>query len=134
MRYNVDTRSCYFGKLRGVCSAVNMPTNGKHVRRSANRLARTTGIPAVRGGPEPTVGPSQLRKGCPFVAIFNYSQQRLHSAPFLVTFSSALIEGSSVIDPFHHKLSAVGGGGGRERDAAEVFMQGGGSIFSSSPL
>ena len=81
-----------------IMSAVNLRINGKHVRRSADRLARTAGIPAVRGGPEPTMGPAHLWKGCPFVAIWQ-------SAPFLLSFSSALMGGRSVTDPSHQELA-----------------------------
>ena len=38
--------------------AVSLRINGKHVRRLADRLARTAGIPAARGVPEPTIGPA----------------------------------------------------------------------------
>ena len=65
-----------------IMSAVNLHIHGKHVRQSANRLARTIGIPAVRGVSEPTVRPSQLLKGCPVVAILNLPQQPPQGAPF----------------------------------------------------
>ena len=68
--YNLDTRAELFWEAQGgrivyqgrnthIMSAVNVRINGKHVRRSAHRLARTAGIAAVRGGPEPTIGPAQ---------------------------------------------------------------------------
>ena len=88
-----------------IMSAVNLRINGKHVRRSADRLARTAGIPAVRGGPEPTMGPAQLWKGCPFVAILNLPGLPAQSAPFLLTFSSALIGGQTVTNPSHQELA-----------------------------
>ena len=113
---NVDTRAQLFWEAQGgrivyegrdmhIMSAVNLRINGKHVRRSADRLARTAGIPAVRGGPEPTMGPAQLWKGCPFVAILNLPGQPAQGAPFLLTFSSALIGGQTVTDPSHQELA-----------------------------
>ena len=116
IEYNVDTRAELFWEAQGgrivyegrdmhIMSAVNLRINGKHVRRSAVRLARTAGIPAVRGGPEPTLGPAQLWKGCPFVAILNLPGQPAQSAPFLLTFSSALIGGQTVTDPSHQELA-----------------------------
>ena len=48
-------------------SAVNPHINGRHVKRSANHLARKAGIPAVRSLLPPFVCPGQLWKGCPFV-------------------------------------------------------------------
>ena len=91
--YDVDTRAELFWEAQGgqivyqgrdmhIMSALNVRINGKHVRRSADRLARTAGIPAVRGGPEPTLGPAQLWKGCPFVAILNLPGQPAQRAPF----------------------------------------------------
>ena len=114
--YDVDTRAELFWEAQGgqivyegrdmhIMSAVNLRINGKHVRRSADRLARTAGIPAVRGGPEPTMGPAQLWKGCPFVAILNLPVQPAQSAPFLLTFTSALIGGQTVTDPSHQELA-----------------------------
>ena len=61
----------YQGRDMHIMSAVNPRINGKHVRRSAGRLARTAGIPVVRGLLEPIMGRAQLWKGCPFVAILN---------------------------------------------------------------
>ena len=60
----MDTRAELFWEAQGgriVCEgrdmqimgAVNLRINGKHVRRSAGRLARTVGIPAVGGGRSP---------------------------------------------------------------------------------
>ena len=43
----------------------------QQVRRSADRLARIVFISTIRGGLEPRMGPSDLWKGCPFVAILN---------------------------------------------------------------
>ena len=86
-------RIVYEGRDMHIMSAVNPRINGKQVRRSAHRLARTAGIAAVRGGPEPTMGPAQLWKGRPFVAMLNLPGQPAQSAPFLRTFSSALIGG-----------------------------------------
>ena len=114
--YDVDTRGELFWEAQGgrivyegrdmhIMSAVNLRINGKHFRRSADRLARTAGIPALRGGPEPTLGPAQLWKGCPFVAILNIPGQPAQSAPFLPTFSSALIGGQTVTDPSHQELA-----------------------------
>ena len=114
--YDVDTRAELFWEAQGgrilydgremhIMSAVNLRINGKHVSRSADRLARTAGIPAVRGGPEPTMRPAQLWKGCPFVAILNSPGQPAHSAPFLLTFSFALIGGRTVTDPSHQELA-----------------------------
>ena len=65
----------YQGRDMHIMSAVNLRINGKHVRRSAECRARNAGIPAVRGGAEPTMGPAQLWKGCPFVAILNLPEQ-----------------------------------------------------------
>ena len=115
-KYDVDTRAellweaqggrmVYEGREMYIMSAVNLRINGKHVRRPADRLARTAGIPAVRGGPEPTMGPAQLWKGGPFVAILNVLGQPAQSAPFLLTFSSALIGGRTVTDPSHRELA-----------------------------
>ena len=114
--YNVDTRAELFWEAQGgrivyegrdmhIMSAVNLRINGKHVRRSADRLARTAGIPAVRGGPEPTIGPAQLWKGCPFLAILNLPGQPAQSAPFLLTFSSALIGGQTFTETYHRELA-----------------------------
>ena len=114
--YDVDTRAELFWESQGgrivyqgrdmhIMSALNLRINGKHVRRSVDRLARTAGIPAVRGVPEPAMGPAQLWKGCPFVAILNPPRQPPQSAPFLLTFSSALIGGWSVTDPSHQELA-----------------------------
>ena len=111
--YNVHVRTKLFWEVgeggrivyqwRGmhIMSAINLRINGKHVRRSADHLARTAGIPAVRGSPEPTVGPSELWKNCPFVAILNLPGQPPQNAPFLLTFSSALIGVSGVANPSH---------------------------------
>ena len=69
---------------------------------SGGQLTALPELPASRllgGGAEPTVGPSQSWKGCPFVAILNLPGQPSQSAPFLLTFSSALIGGRSVTDP-----------------------------------
>ena len=95
----------YEGRDMHIMSAVNLHIKGKHVRRSAERLARTDGIPAVRGGPELTMGSAQLWKGGPFVAILNLPGQPAQSAPFLLTFSSALIGGQTVTDPSHQELA-----------------------------
>ena len=114
--YYVDTRVELFWEAQGgrivyqgrdmhIMSAVNLRINGKHVPRSADRLARTAGIPAVRGVPEPTMCLAQLWKGCPFVAILNLPRRPSQSAPFLLTFSFALTGGRSVIDPCHQELS-----------------------------
>ena len=46
----------YHGRDMHIMSAENVRINGKHVWRSADRLGRTVGIPAVRGVPEPTMG------------------------------------------------------------------------------
>ena len=51
------------------------------------------------------MGPSHLWKGCPFLAILNLPGQPSQSAPFLLTFSSALIGGRSVTDPSHRALA-----------------------------
>ena len=67
---DVDTRAELFWEAQGgrivyqvrdmhIMSGVNLRINGKHVRRSADRLARTAGIPAIRGGAEPTLRPAQ---------------------------------------------------------------------------
>ena len=114
--YDVDTRAelfweaqwgriVYQGRDMHIRSAVNLRINGKHVRRSDDRLARIAVIPAVRGGPEPTLGPAQLWKGCPFVAILNVPGQPPQSAPFLLAFSSALIGGRSVADSSQQELA-----------------------------
>ena len=95
----------YQGRNMHVMSAVNLRINRNHVRRLADRLASTAGIPAIRGGPEPTMGRAQFRKGCPFVAILNLPGQPPQSAPFLLTFSSALIGGRSVPHPSHQELA-----------------------------
>ena len=77
----------YHGSNMYFISAANVRTNGKHVPWSDDRFARTAGIPvAVTGGPEPTVGPSQLWKGCPFVAMLNLLGHPLQTTPFLLTF------------------------------------------------
>ena len=113
--YDVDTHAERFGEAQGGCivqhgrdmhilSAVNLRINGKHVRRSADCLARTAGIPAVKGVPEPTMGPAQLCKGYLFVAILNLPGQPRQSAPFLLMFGSAVIGGRSVTDPSHQEL------------------------------
>ena len=88
-----------------IMSAVNLRSNGKHVRQSADPFAKSADIPAVRGGPVPTMGPSQLWKGYPFVAILNLPGQPSQSVPFLLTLSSALIGWRSVTDPSHQELS-----------------------------
>ena len=88
-----------------IMSAVNLRINGKQVRRSADRLARIAGIPAVRGGPEPTMGPAHLWKGSPFVAILNLPGQPAQSAPFLLTVSCALIWGRTGTHPSHQELA-----------------------------
>ena len=54
------------------------------------------------------MGPAQLWKGCPFVAILNRPGQPAQSAPFLLTFSSALIGGQTVTDPSHQELATAG--------------------------
>ena len=95
----------YEGRNMHIMSAVNLCINGKHVRPSADRLARTAGVPAVRGGPEPTMGPAQLWKGCPFVATLNLPGQPARSAPLFVIFCSALIGGHTVTDPSHQELA-----------------------------
>ena len=108
--YDVDARAELFWEAQGgrivyegrdmhIMSAVNLRINGKHVRRSADRLAKTAGIPVVRGGLEPIMGPAQLWKGCPFVAILNVPGLPAQSAPFLLTFSSALIGGRLSLTP-----------------------------------
>ena len=56
-------------------SVVNLRINRKHLCRSVDRLVSAAGIAAVRGGPEPTVGSSQLWNSCPFVAIFCLPRQ-----------------------------------------------------------
>ena len=84
----------YQGRDMHIMRAVNPRINGKHVRRSADRLARIAGIPAIRGFLEPTMGPAQLWKGCPFVAILNLPGQPPQSAPFLLAFPSTLIGGA----------------------------------------
>ena len=84
-----------------IMSAVDLHINRKYVRRSADRLARIAGILAVRGGPDPTMGPAQLWKCCPFVAILYLPRQPAQSAPFLLTFSSAPIGGRNVTNPSH---------------------------------
>ena len=66
----------------------------KHVWRSVDRLARTTGIPTFRGGPKAMVGPLQSWKGFLFVRVFKFAAKPPQSVPFLVTFSSALISGA----------------------------------------
>ena len=84
--YNVDTRADLFREAQGgrivyqgrdmhIMSAVNLCINRKHIAWSADRLAKIAGIPPLRGGPEPTMGPSQLWKGCPFVAILKLPGQ-----------------------------------------------------------
>ena len=78
-----------------IMSAVNLHINEKHVGPSCSR------IPVVMGRLESTIGPSPSWKGCPFVAILNYPGQPMRSVPFLLTFSSALLGGSSVTDPSH---------------------------------
>ena len=114
--YDVDTRAelywepqrgriLYEGREMHIMSAVNLCINGKHVRRSADRLARTAGIPVVRGGSEPTMGAAQLCKGCPFVKILNLPGLQAQSAPFLFPFSSALIAGHTVPEPSHQELA-----------------------------
>ena len=70
------------------------------------------------------MGPSQLWTDCPFVAVLNLRGQPSQSAPFLLTFSSALIGGRSVTNPSHHEISK--GGGVCDRDAAGIFLQGAG--------
>ena len=112
--YDVDTRAELFSEAQGgrivyqwhdmhIMSALNARINGKHVRRSADRLATTAGIPAVGGVPEPTMGPAQLR--CPFVAILSIPRRPPQSAPFLLAFSCALIGKPSVAEPSHQKLA-----------------------------
>ena len=95
----------YHGRNMHIMSATNLRINGKQVRLSADRLARIGGIPAVRGGREPTMGPSQLWNGWPFVAIWNVPGQPSQSAPFLLSFSSALIVGRDVTHPSRPELS-----------------------------
>ena len=62
--YDVDTRAELFWEAQGgrivyeghdihIMSAVNLRINGKHVRWSADRLAKTAGIAAVRGARSP---------------------------------------------------------------------------------
>ena len=82
-----------------IMSAPNLCIHGKHVGRSADCLARTAGIPAVKGGPEPRMVPSQLWNGCPFVEILNLPGRPSQSAPFL------LIGGRSVTHPSCWELS-----------------------------
>ena len=69
------------GRDMHIMSAVNLRIDGNHVRRSADRLARTAGIPAVKGVPEPTIGPAQLWKGYPFVATLNLPGQPQQTSP-----------------------------------------------------
>ena len=66
------------------------------------------------------MGPSHLWKGCPFVAILNSPGQPSQSAPFLLTFSSALIGGRIVTDPSHQE--PINGGGVCDRDAAGFLV------------
>ena len=98
-------RFVYQGRHMHIMSAVNLRMTGKHVHRSADRLAKAAGIPAVGGVPEPTMGPAELLKGCPFVAILNLPGQPPQSAPFLLTLSFAPIGGPSVTDPSHQEPS-----------------------------
>ena len=51
------------------------------------------------------MGPSQLWKGCLFVAILNLPGKPVHSAPFLLTFPSTLLVGSNLLPPSHQELS-----------------------------
>ena len=51
------------------------------------------------------MGPSQMWNGCPLVAILNLPGQPYQTAPFLLTFSSALLGGRNVNDPACHELS-----------------------------
>ena len=51
------------------------------------------------------MGPSHLQKGCPFVPIFNLPGQPPEIAPFLLTFSSALTRGRTIIGPSHRERS-----------------------------
>ena len=95
----------YQGRAMHIMSAVNLYINWNRLRRSADRLARTTGIPAIRGVPEPTVGLAQSWKGCLFVANYIPPGQPPQSAPFLLTFSFAMIGGRSGTDPSHQELS-----------------------------
>ena len=95
----------YQGRDMHVMSAVDLHINRNHVGLSADRLARTASIPAIRGFPEPTLGQAHLWKGCPFVAIWKVPRQPPQSAHFLLTFSSALIWGRSVADPSHQGLA-----------------------------
>ena len=62
---------------------VNFGIGLKPVQLCANCLARTTGIPVVRGGPAPIVRPSQFWKGCRFVATLDLPRKPPQSAPFL---------------------------------------------------
>ena len=48
---------------------------------------------------------AQLWKACLFVAILNVQGEPPQSAPFLLTFSFALIGGRSVNNPSHQELS-----------------------------
>ena len=50
------------------------------------------------------MGPAQLWKRCPFVAILNLPGQAPQSAPLLLSFSSALIGGRGVANPSHREF------------------------------
>ena len=89
----------YQGRDIHIMSAVNLRINGKHVRRSNDRLARTAGIPAVMGVLEPTMGTAQLWKGCPFVAISNVTGQPPQSAPFCSRFPLHSLGGGVSLTP-----------------------------------
>ena len=119
-----EGRIVYQGRDMHIMSAVNLSINGKHVRRSPDRLARTAGIPAVTGGPEPTIGPAQLWKGCPFVAILNLPGQPAHSAPFLLGACLCTHWGADCHRP--PPSGARNGRGVRDRDAAKICLRGGG--------
>ena len=95
----------YKGRDMHIMSALNLRINGKHVQRSSNLLARSASMPATRGGPEPLMGLSQLRKGCSSLAILHLPGQPPQSARFLMTFSSALIGGSRVANQSHQELT-----------------------------
>ena len=99
----------YQGRDMHIMRAANPRINGKHVRRLVDHLAKIAGIPhpqvRVTVRHNGTMGPAQLWKCCPFVAILNLPGQPPQSAPFLLTFSVALIGGRSVTDPSHQDLS-----------------------------
>ena len=80
-QYDVDTRAERFWEAQGgrmayqgrdmhIMSPINLRINGKHVWRSADRLARTADIPAVRGGGGAQSGPGSVVEGLPVCGIF----------------------------------------------------------------